>query len=90
VPIAAVVDLFYSLSNQALASSSLRPVFHACVLLSLTFIIQVLLYSIQSEVFSLNNMLCSWTIYLAVRCVSSTHAAPLRFGAFFVGLCACI
>ena len=51
--------------------------------------IQVWLYSIQSEVFSLNNMLCAWTIYLAVRCVSSKDVAPLRLGALFVGLCSC-
>jgi hypothetical protein len=50
---------------------------------------QVWLYSIQSEVFSLNNMLCAWTLYFAVRCVSSTDLAPLRFGALFVGLCSC-
>lgn len=50
---------------------------------------QVWLYSIQSEVFSLNNMLCAWTLYIAVRFVSSTDLAPLRLGAFFVGLCSC-
>ncbi len=47
------------------------------------------LYSIQSEVFSLNNMLCAWTLFLAVKCVSSSGAAPLRLGALFVGLCSC-
>lgn len=47
------------------------------------------LYSIQSEVFSLNNMLCAWTLFLAVKCVSSAGVAPLRLGALFVGLCSC-
>ena len=67
---------------------------------------QVWLYSIQSEVFSLNNMLCACTVYItgarclcilcfhvlrlfSVRCVSSKDIAPLRIGAFFVGLCSC-
>ena len=51
--------------------------------------VQVWLYSIQSEVFSLNNMLCAWTLFLAVKCVSSAGVAPLRLGALFVGLCSC-
>jgi hypothetical protein len=51
--------------------------------------VQVWLYSIQSEVFSLNNLLCACTVYLAVRCVSSRDIAPLRLGALFVGLCSC-
>ena len=61
----------------------------ACMRYHADFMPQVWLYSIQSEVFSLNNMLCACTIYLAVRCVSSKDVAPLRLGALFVGLCSC-
>ena len=63
------------------------PVF--CMFFGIYVARQVWLYSIQSEIFSLNNMLCAWTLYFAVRCVSSTDLAPLRFGALFVGLCSC-
>jgi hypothetical protein len=65
------------------------PIFPLAFLFALTLLHQVWLYSIQSEVFSLNNMLCAWTLYFAVRCVSSADVAPLRFGALFVGLCSC-
>jgi hypothetical protein len=51
------------------------------------------LYSIGSEVFSLNNCLCSWIIYLFIKYMHSStqkqRKNTMMLGAFVSGLCLC-
>ena len=84
--IAATVSLFTKDYNWKYSTigSFVAGISYACMNLQW-------LYSIGSEVFALNNCLCTWIIYFFARYMFSNNASERKnnmlFGAFVCGLC---
>jgi hypothetical protein len=50
---------------------------------------QIWTYSLQSEVFALNNFICATILYCALLALSSNSVAAMKCGAFLTGLGVC-
>jgi hypothetical protein len=57
--------------------------------LSVAFSKQIWIYSLQSEVFAMNNFLCACILYCAVVALSTSSVAAMKWGAFLTGLGVC-
>jgi hypothetical protein len=82
-------------SSRASAASSpaiatlVRLAVSVVAALSLALSKQIWIYSLQSEVFALNNFLCSCILYCALVALSTANVSAMKWGAFLTGLGVC-
>jgi hypothetical protein len=66
-----------------------RLIISAASALSLALSKQIWIYSLQSEVFALNNFICACILYCAVVALSNGSLTAMKWGAFLTGLGVC-
>ena len=78
-------------STAATGSSAftVRLTVSALAALCLALSKQIWIYSLQSEVFALNNLLCAAILYCALLALSTSSVTAMKCGAFFTGLGVC-
>ncbi len=66
-----------------------RLIISAASALCLALSKQIWIYSLQSEVFALNNFICASILYCAVIALSNSSLTAMKWGAFLTGLGVC-